>query len=592
MPFIKKLPVLFFFALYGFRATAQLFMTHVNGRNTISLNGKWNVIIDPYDIGSGNWQAYYKDRKAKDNRDFVEYSFDDGPALNVPGDFNSQMPELHYYESSVWYKKTFRYTKSTKRLFIYFGAVNYKAEVYVNHIKVGTHEGGFTPFQFELTNYVKDGENSVIVKTNNARIKNGIPGLGFDWFNYGGITRDVALIETPAVFIEDYLVQLKKNNPKLISGYIQLNGKNAVQKITLQIPELKINKQLTTNNEGLVQFDLTANPIRWSPENPKTYEVKIRSETDTITETIGFRNIQVKGTEILLNGKPVFLKGVNIHEEIPQRKSRAYSEADALELLNWAKELGCNFVRLAHYPHNEYTIKMAEKMGIMVWEEIPVYQGIDFADTAIQAKMHRMVQEMIERDKNRCNVIIWSMANETSPTRERNEALTDLIKKARLLDSTRLITLATNNLSYHGDSVHIKDSICALLDVMAVNEYLGWYVKWPKAPGAVTWTSDFNKPLIMSEFGGEALYGNDAARKDSANTWSEDYQAQIFKDQFKMLKNIPFLRGTCPWILVDFQSPTRNQPKYQNGWNRKGLLSDRGDKKKAWYIVHAFYTGL
>jgi len=567
-------------------------MTNIYGRHITSLNGKWKSIIDPFDAGSGDWRAYYKDRKATTKNDFYEYSFDDGATLNVPGDFNSQRPELTYFESSVWYKKTFTYKKKPgKRLFIHFGAVNYRATIYINGNKLGEHEGGFTAFQFELSDWVKEGTNSIIVKVNSARLKNGIPGLGFDWFNYGGITRDVNLVETNETYIEDYSIQLLKNNPGTVSGYVKLNGSKGAQKIIISIPSGNVSTSFVTNENGEGVFQFPSGGLdRWSSEHPITYPVRIYCETDSIKESIGFRTIEVKGTDILLNGKKMFLRGVNIHEELPQRKSRAYSEADARQLLGWAKELGCNFVRLVHYPHNEHMIRLAEKMGILVWEELPLYQGIEFADTSLPLKMERMMQEMIRRDRNRCNIIIWSLSNETWPSKERNESLAGLIHKTRLTDSTRLIASAFANVRASNDSIYIEDKLNALLDVIAINEYYGWYAHWPKAPGQLTWVSTFNKPLIMTEFGGEALYNNPDGKNNRASSWSEIYQEQLYKDQFKMLTSIPFLRGTCPWILADFRSPVRNQPKYQQGWNRKGLISDKGDKKKAWFVVKRYYN--
>jgi len=284
----------------------------------------------------------------------------------------------------------------------------------------------------------------------------------------------------------------------------------------------------------------------------------------------------------------VFLKGVSFHEEISQRKGRAYSESDALQLLTWAKELGCNFVRLAHYPQNEHTIRMAERLGLMMWEEIPVYQGIDFASIQMQSKMNNMLREMIARDKNRCGIIIWSMSNETVPGKYRNACISNMAKLSRSIDPTRLVSSAFDHLKYEGNKITIDDTLGRSLDVLAVNEYIGWYKPWPAAPGLVEWKSDFNKPLIMSEFGGEALYGNHGSA-DTASSWSEEYQEQLYKDQITMLRHIPFLRGTCPWVLVDFLSPRRLHPVYQNGWNRKGLLSDQGFKKKAWYVMQKFY---
>lgn len=571
-------------------AVAQTSMGNVFGRNTTSLNGKWQAIIDPYDVGSGDWKALYKDRKPSGKTDFFEYSFDNGPILDVPGDFNSQLPELTFYESTVWYKKTFPYQKKPgKRLFLHFGAINYRADVYFNNTKIASHEGGFTPFQIELTQAVQEGENSVIVRVNNRRLKDGIPSVGYDWLNYGGIARDVNLIETPTVFIQDYFIQLQKGFNNRIKGWVQLDGNPLAQAITVRIPEADIRQKTRSNSEGRALLDFTAKLQLWSPENPKLYEVIIESETDTIREWIGFRNIEVKGTEILLNGKSIFLKGVNTHEEIPQRRGRAYSETDALMLLNWAKELGCNFVRLAHYPHNEYLVRLADRLGLMVWSEIPVYQGIEFTNPEVPKKMDEMLREMIQRDRNRCSIVIWSVSNETwSSTPGRNEAITRMHQFCRSLDSTRLISSAVAGAKYEGNIASIEDEIFANADVLAVNEYFGWYNTFPDKPENMIWKSKFNKPLIMTEFGGEALYGQ-SENPDRASSWSEGYQENIYKEQVKMFQNIPFLRGTSAWILADFRSPVRMHPIYQDGWNRKGLLSDKGLKKKAWYILKKFY---
>ena len=408
----RLLSFLLFSILYQF-GHAQSSMINVYGRNSELLNGKWETIIDPLDAGIG-WRAVYKDATPTDKNDFVEYSFIKENTLNVPGDYNSQLPELTYYESSVWYKKTFNYIRNeNERLFIHFGAVNYIADVYFNGKKLGRHEGGFTPFQFEITNLVKEKGNSLIVRVNNARVKNGIPGFGFDWFNYGGITRDVHLIKTQKVFIEDYKIQLDPDDNSHITGYAKLNSELAGQKISIKIPELKIDGKITTDDKGTAAISFKKKIQLWTPEQPKLYNASLSIEKDSISDRIGFRTIKVNGSQILLNGKPVFLRGVNIHEEIPQRKARAYSNADAQVLINWAKELGCNFVRLVHYPHNEYTIKQAEEKGLMVWEEVPVYQGIDFADSTVKNKAELMLKEVIKRDKNRCNVILWSIANET-----------------------------------------------------------------------------------------------------------------------------------------------------------------------------------
>ena len=587
---LLALGVLIYSSISDFNSVyAQSAMINVSARHCTNLNGKWQVIIDP--AGAGDWRQVWKEKKPEKKTDFFEYSFEGGPVFNVPGDFNSQMTELKYFEGTVWYKKSFDYNPDkNKRLFLHFGAVNYLADVYLNGNLLGKHEGGFTPFQFEITNSVHNGGNSVVVRVNNQRLKDGIPGLGFDWFNYGGITRDVNLVETDNSFISDYFIQLKKHSFNEVQGWVKLNGAHSRQNVEIKIPELKIVYKSKSDDTGLAEVKFSSGFDLWSPENPRLYKIIIQCETDTIVDNIGFRSIEAKGSKILLNGKPVFLKGINIHEENPFRVARAFSESDASILLTWAKELGCNMVRLAHYPHNEYMIRLAEKMGIMVWDEIPVYQQVEFSTPGVSDKMDLMMHEMINRDKNRCGVIVWSLSNETSPSPSRDRALVNLSDKCRQLDSTRLITSVINDQHYNNNAINVWDTLYRHFDIISLNEYLGWYVPWQGRPEDVKWNFVCkDKPIVISEFGGEALYGNNKGPKDEAASWSEEYQEQIFKDQVEMLKAIPDLCGTFPWLLVDYRSPGRMHPVYQNGWNRKGLLSDHGDKKKAWYILKAYY---
>ncbi|MDQ1772063.1 glycoside hydrolase family 2 protein [Labilibaculum euxinus] len=571
---------------------AQTAMVNVQSRNLTSLNGKWKVIIDP--TGIGDWRQVWQEKKPQKKTDFVEYSFEGGPELDVPGDFNTQMPELTYFEGTVWYKKQFSHTKrEDKRLFLYFGAVNYLADVYLNGEKIGSHEGGFTPFQFEITNKVKEGNNTLIVKVNNQRKENGLPGVGYDWLNFGGITRDVGLIETNNVFIEDYFIQLKKGSLNNVLGWVQLNGAKTNQKITIKIPELNLNYKTKTDDKGFANIEFSSKFTLWSPENPKIYKVAIESETDAVDDNIGFRSIEVKGSEIFLNKKPIFLKAVNIHEENPFKGSRAFSKEDAGILLNAAKELGCNLVRLAHYPHSENMIKEAEKMGLMVWDELPIYQHIKFSDSLVPKKMEMMLKEMVTRDKNRAAVAIWSLSNETySSTPNRNDALISLTQKCKAMDSTRLISHVINTQGYGDNTFTVRDSLYKYSDIVAINEYIGWYIPWQGKPSDTKWEIDFpNKPVFISEFGGEALYGNNDLPSDEASNWTEGYQEQIYKDQVKMFKTIPNLAGVCPWILFDYKSLSRMNQIYQNGYNRKGLISENGEKKKAWYIMSRYYKG-
>ena len=411
--------------------SAQELLVNVYGRQYTLLNGKWNAIIDPYQ--QGRKTAIYRNRALKDKADFKEYAFEGGLRLNVPSDWNSQIPELKYYEGTMWYARKFEINKkSDENLFLYFGAVNYRCRVYLNGTLIGSHEGGFTPFQFNVTNVVKEGGNFLAVEVDNTRTADAIPALSFDWWNYGGITRDVLLVTTPQTYLEDYFIQLDKESPNRMIAKVALSDKKAGEKITVSIPELKTSIDMLTDAEGKAETVFNIKKLeRWSSENPKLYEVIVSSANDRVEEQIGFRNITVKGTDIYLNGKPTFMCSISFHEEIPQRMGRAFSEADAAMLLNEAKALGVNMIRLAHYPQNEYTVRLAEKMGFILWQEIPVWQGIDFTNNNTRKKAQRMLSEMIKRDQNRCAVGYWGIANETQPSKARNEFLTSLLETGK-----------------------------------------------------------------------------------------------------------------------------------------------------------------
>jgi beta-glucuronidase len=195
---------------------------------------------------------------------------------------------------------------------------------------------------------------------------------------------------------------------------------------------------------------------------------------------------------------------------------------------------------------------------------------------------------MIGRDRNRASVVLWSVANETPISEPRNAFLRTLIQDARRLDPTRLLTAALQARG-EGDTHVIDDPIGEDLDVMGNNEYVGWYDGTPEKCDRVTFRSAWTKPLVMSEFGADALAGY---RGPAEQRFTEDYQELLYRKQIAMLKRIPFLRGTAPWILMDFRSPRRPLPVIQEGWNRKGLVSERGQKKRAFDVMKAFYEEL
>ncbi|MCW4468876.1 beta-glucuronidase [Flavobacterium sp. MFBS3-15] len=573
-------------------------------RTAQSLNGEWNYIVDPYENGYYNYRyepfdqqekpsksAFFMNGKQADKTELLEYDFDKSPVMNIPGDWNTQDEKLFYYEGTVWFKKSFDYTgkAGNNRVFLYFGAVNYRADVYLNGKKLGTHIGGFTPFNYEVTGLVKAKDNFVVVKVDNKRCKECVPTLNTDWWNYGGITRDVQLVEVPQTFVREYELQLNHKNNRQISGFIKLDGNGTNKKVTVNIPELKINKEFTADANGLAPISIDVKKLRnWSPEDPYLYTISLSSGDDMINDKIGFRTIATKGHDILLNGKSIFLRGICIHEESVAGQNRAHSPEDARQLLTMAKELGCNYVRLAHYPHNEHMVRLADEMGLLVWEEIPVYWTIDWKNESTYKNAENQLTEMITRDRNRASVIIWSMANETPSTDARNAFLGRLAKQARTLDPTRLISAALEQSSPDGNPLvkTIDDPYADVVDVLSFNQYIGWYDGLPEKCSQVTWNITQDKPIIISEFGADAKSGYHA---DKLTRFSEEYQEYLYEETLKMLGKIKQLRGLSPWILKDFRSPRRQLPGLQDGWNRKGLYSETGKKKKGFYVLKRFY---
>ena len=596
----KKIYLGFLTVIFSLLGFSQELIPNVKNQTITSLNGEWNYIIDPYETGYYSFHhdaydqqksfqkaAFFNNYHTQNKQELVEYDFDKSPSMTIPGDWNSQDPILFYYEGTVWFKKSFDYEiKENKRLFVYFGAVNYKAEVYFNGVKLGIHEGGFTPFNFEISSIIKAKDNFLVVKVDNVRHKEAVPTLNTDWFNYGGITRDVILIEEPKSFVQEYKIQLKKGCKNTLSGFVKINNFDKRNEfVIIKIPELGIKYKGKIDANGSVNFEIINKNIKyWFPESPKLYDVSVEYDNQILKDNIGFRTIETQNAKILLNGKSIFLKGISIHEE-NDKGGRANSEADGIRLLTWAKELGCNYVRLAHYPHNETIIRLADKMGLMVWEEIPVYWTIDFANLETYKNAENQITTTIKRDQNSACVIIWSVANETPVSDQRNAFLNNLISTAKTLDSTRLISAALLTKSENLNS-YVDDSIAENLDIVSFNEYLGWYGGNLEDAEKIQWTSKYNKPVIVSEFGGDAKQG---FHGDKTERWTEEFQEYLYSQNLKMIQKIPNICGLSPWILVDFRSPRRVLPGIQDGYNRKGLISNDGNKKKAFSILKTFY---
>lgn len=572
-------------------------MENVRARTGQDLSGQWKFIIDRSRLGvtkRGMQRNFPQDRPAT-NHPLIEYDWDTSPELTIPGDWNSQVTELTMYEGMVWFRRRVEATPQPgKRYFLHFEAANYDTRVFLNNTPLGRHRGGFTPFEFEVTETLRAGSNSLVVSVDATHGLDTIPAADFDWQNYGGITRPVRLIEVPQTFIRDYSVQLDRAGRIAFSA--QLDGETAAgARVRFELPELRRSWTATADNQGRVTgtIALPRQAQLWSPENPQLYTVRLSSGEDAVSDRIGFRTIEQRGPQLLLNGRPLTLLGISIHEEaIGARPTRVLDEGAARALLTEARALGSNFVRLAHYPHTETMVRLADEMGLLVWSEIPVYWDIDFDSEATYAEASQMLRAMIARDMNRPSVVIWSVANETPIRDNRNRFLQRLIAEARAADPSRLISAAMDKMPEAGgldaeNLIVVNDPLAAHLDVLAINRYDGWYGPLtPPQVADVRWETRFDKPIILSEFGADALHGY---RADPSIRWSEDYQKAMYEQYVAMTRRIPNYAGMSPWILKDFRSPRRFHGRFQNYWNRKGLIDPEGQRKLAWQVLHDYF---
>lgn len=575
-------------------APSPIAMTGADRRPAQSLNGEWGTVVDPYFAGLFSFHheekanGWFLNQKAKPGDTFpTEYDFSKAPKLKVPGDWNTQRESLFFYEGPVWYERDFEHElKEHTRVLLHVGAANYRSWFWVNGQKVCEHEGGYTAFNCDVTAALHSGSNFIVAAVDNTRHEDNVPTLETDWWNYGGLTREVSLIDVPESFIDQYDLHLSRTEASVIEGWVHVMGAHPGAAVEVALPELHAKAAGPVDESGKAAIRFNVQGLeRWSPESPKLYKVELRAGADSIDELMGFRTIEARGRDILLNGKPVFLRGIAIHAEAPYRTGRAYSDQDAETLLGWAKELGCNYVRLAHYPHDETMLRAADRMGLMVWSENPVYWALQFDNPKVLAKAEQQLDEEIGTLRNHAAIVLWSMANETPNTAARTKFIETMAARARALDSSRLITAALLIRS-EGNNKFVDDPLGHALDVIGINEYIGWYEGHPETADVTQWKIAYEKPLIVSEFGGGAKAG---LHGDENQRWTEEYEANIYKHQLPMLNRIPQLRGMSPWVLMDFRSPNRPLTGIQDEFNRKGLISEKGEKKLAFYILQKAY---
>lgn len=557
-----------------------------SGRKTESLNGKWNFSADVFDtfIRKKFFEESYLDEQGREKP--VDFDFDKWETVDVPSNWNLQKPEYKFFEGTGVYTRKFQYNKrQDERVFVRIGAANYESRVWLNGKLLARHQGGFTPYNTEITDYLVEGENRIIITVNNERKLEQIPSINYDWFNYGGISRDVELITVPNAFIKDFKIGLIPDGTyQNISFSIKIDGKRQDnQTVCLEIPELDIKINAETDLNGLASGILNAKPELWSTEKPKLYDVCVTYGQDVITDRVGFREVKTVGNKIYLNGRQMFLKGVCCHEESIEN-GRAMTLEERKHMIITAKEMGCNIIRLSHYPHSEQTAKLADSLGIMLWEEIPVYWALCFKNTETFNDAENQLKEMILRDYNRASVVIWGVGNENPDTDERLEFMKKLKDCCKMIDNTRLTAAAC---LVNIDEMKIIDRLCEHIDVVAINEYYGWYYRDYEKLSEIFANSKMDKPIVISETGADSVVGFFG---DDEQLFTEDHQAKMYEKQFEISNG--HVQGIFPWILFDFRSPVRLNP-LQNSFNKKGLIAaDKKYKKMAYNVVKKYYHSI
>jgi beta-glucuronidase len=619
----------------------------IDSRRITSLNGEWSYIVDPMNNGlpeSSFFGGFPKNKTQKTGMELIEYNFETAAKIQIPGAWNAIDKKLFFYRGPVWLYKKFNYQRKKEAItHLYIEGSNFTTKIFINGSIVGEFEGGYVPFNFDISKYLKDGENILLVQTDNTLNQSSVPTQKTDWWPWGGIVGDVYILETPKKFIQNAYLQL---NPEKFSEAlfnVEMNQKLSGQRIVLEIPELQFKDEFITNATGFIRESIKITPQLWSPDDPKLYKVIISTDQEIISDEIGFRSIKVKGQNIYLNNSEIQFKGISMHSEPIGIPGPAFSKEHFQDLLLAAKDLNINFIRAAHYPYTRHLAKVADRLGLMLWEEVPVYWNIDWDNSETLNIATNQITRLVQRDKNRASVVVWSVANETPLSSSRMKFLNTLLSEIEAIDSTRLTTAALlsgseeqfkalvlvlalkgfnsqwvnpqekaifqfildqANIPIDSElnfSISIDDPLGESVDLISYNEYFGWYyvtfftdqmmisegtlrkLMFEIMP-SIKISSVFNKPIHISEFGAGAKYGN-----HSNKIWSEEYQAKLYKHQLEMLSNNPQIKGISPWVFKDFRAMLRPLPGIQDFYNRKGLIDENGNKKEAFAVLADFY---
>lgn len=534
--------------------------------------------------------------------------------------------EPGYRRNTSWYKKTltFKNITNNKRYALYFEGANITTNVYVNGVMAGNHIGGYLGFTIDITNLLKTGDNEVLVSVDNSYNPEIIPSQKSDFFIYGGITRDVWLLTTSKTHLKTYKITTPRVSAKQaslkINATITTSHKNSSVRLKaiLKNPQGKKVASKTTivaNNQAIINFKNLKNPQLWDVKNPNLYTLdlvllKNKKPIDKITENVGFRWFEFKDHgPFYLNGKRLLLRGTHRHEEhagVGAAMSNKQHYADMKSI----KEMGANFVRLAHYPQDPEVYKACDKLGILVWDEIPWCRG-GIGNDNWKKNTKNQLTEMILQNYNHPSIIIWSLGNEMAWLPDFKDGgnpekikpfLTELNTLAHQLDPTRKTALRKY---YEGSDI---------VDVFSPSIWSGWYSgSYKSYQKAIDLYKKEYKHFIHAEYGGSSHVGRHtenpitgeglikadgweeqivqtkAANIAQIGDWSENYIADLFDWHLRISETDPSFVGNIQWAFKDFGTPLRpeNDIPYIN---QKGLVDRNGKPKDAYYVFKSYWS--
>ncbi|MBQ4527930.1 MAG: beta-glucuronidase [Clostridia bacterium] len=561
----------------------RLFKTS-NYKKEISLCDMWDFVLDKDDLGiEEKW--------------FLNFP-EDTRSMTVPSCWNTE-PDLFRYEGTAWYQTRF-YSESPD-LYISFEAVQNEADVYLDGIHLGNHYGGFLKFGFEANN-LNPGLHTLTVRVNNT-INNidTFPLTGVDWYNYGGIARPVHIAELSDRWIKNHKISYDFKNGL---SDVCLSVEAEIKTFGEVSDELKIyvndieyhSEKLTVNGiqKICLAFDLSDIKL-WDVDSPNLYYVRISFGNEDVIERIGFRKIETKGRDILLNGKKIRLLGINRHEEHPDW---GFSMPFSLikKDIDIIRNLNCNAIRTSHYPNSQKTADYCDEIGMLFWSEIPGWGRSEEAmtnDLALKRALS-MEKEMIEENFHHPSIIVFCMHNECCTESVGGfEVTKKMIELAKSMDSSRLMTYVTHNVgTKEGEDIELCYS---LADIVCLNHYIGWYFdtangdwnEFLESYNVILKQCDsIEKPFIMSEFGFAALLGSAGFE---SYRWSEDYQADAHEFTLNQLLGNERIAGTYIWQFNNNRSAAENEISRPRGYNNKGIVDEYRKPKRAYRTIQKIY---